>query len=675
MEFEKFKELQQAFFAKMTQDVFHLFVVDIDKDILWNTYLNAFPEGTNEVFRERREYDCSGCGNFVKNFGGVVAIVDNKIQTIWDFESDEDKFSVVTSVMSDLVRSAPVRDVFVSKQVSYGINQNREQLENGTVISWEHLFVRLPKKLKSTSSESEASLMGQYRDSRNVFKRSLTEISRDAVMTVLDMVDEKTLYKGEEWVGALTQFLSLQDKFSALSGEDQENFCWKVSTTLSGGVSRIRNHSIGVLLQDITEGVDLNTAVKRYENIVAPHNYKRPKAIFSRKMVEQAEQTITELGLLESLGRRHAKLSDISINNVLWADRDAEKVMGGIGGVFEAMKQEVSVTPNSFKNVKGIGIDQFMENVLPSAKKVEVLMENGHISNLVSLIAPINSESKSMFKWSNPFGWAYSGNITDSSMKQNVQAAGGKVDGVLRFSLQWNDREYNRNDYDAHCVEPNGNHIYFSNAGRRHSSTGVLDVDIVSPRQGIPAVENIAWERLLDGDYHFYVKNYSHNGGTDGFDAEIEYNGQVFHYEYHNDLRHKSNVTIAKIRFTNGSMEILESLPSTTSSREVWGLKTNQFQTVSSVMYSPNYWDGQDGIGNKHYMFMIAGCENDTRPYGFFNEYLCEDLNKHRKVFEALGGRMKVERSEDQLSGLGFSSTKRNALIVKVGNKVFKVIF
>ena len=91
-------------------------------------------------------------------------------------------------------------------------------------------------------------------------------------------------------------------------------------------------------------------------------------------------------------------------------------------------------------------------------------------------------------------------------------------------------------------------------------------------------------------------------------------------------------------------------------------------------MYSPNHWDNQ-GVGNRHYMFMLAGCENPDQPNGFFNEYLRQDFMEHKRVFEALGGKMKVERSDYQLSGLGFSSTKRNSIICKVDGKFVKVIF
>ena len=98
------------------------------------------------------------------------------------------------------------------------------------------------------------------------------------------------------------------------------------------------------------------------------------------------------------------------------------------------------------------------------------------------------------------------------------------------------------------------------------------------------------------------------------------------------------------------------------------------FQTVSVVMYSPNHWDGQ-GIGNRHYCFMLAGCQNPDTPNGFLNEYLREDLLEHKRVFSALGRQMKVQPSDDQLSGLGFSSTVRNSVIVKADGRPIKIVF
>lgn len=88
-------------------------------------------------------------------------------------------------------------------------------------------------------------------------------------------------------------------------------------------VGRIRNHSMGTLLVNISQGMELDEAVRKYEVIVAPTNYKRPKAIYTKKMLENAKQTISDLGYLSSLGRRFATLDDITVNNILFANRNA----------------------------------------------------------------------------------------------------------------------------------------------------------------------------------------------------------------------------------------------------------------------------------------------------------------------------------------------------------------
>jgi len=675
MEFIKLKKKLQTHVNKMLEDQEHLFVVDTDKDTIWNTYLDSFPEGTNEIYRERREYDCSCCKHFIRSFGNVVIIKDNKVKTIWDFTVGDSTYDPVLKALSSYVSKKAVEDIFVTKEIKFGTDSNRELLENGQVQKWEHFYIVLPTKFATKSHKSEANLMGDYRSIKEVFKRSLDEINQDAVETVLELIAQKSLYKGEEWKSVLESFLDLQKEYSKLkSVKTQDLYCWTTSMKVGPVIGKIRNHSIGTLLINISEGMDLDEAVRKYEAIVAPTNYKRPKAIFTKKMLEQAQKTVEELGLMDSLGRRHAMIEDIRINNILFANKDAAKRMAG--NVFEEMQEETSaVNPKSFAKVEEVSIETFVKDVLPTAKNIEALFENRHTSNLVTLIAPKVGDSKPLFKWDNGFSWAYNGNITDS-MKERVKAFGGKVDGVLRFSIQWNDKADTNDDFDAHCVEPNGHRIYFANKINART-TGHLDVDIRMPGKRI-AVENITWtdkSKMLEGKYTFLVNNYDHRGGLSGFTAEIECDGQIHTFHYPKALRQKENVVVANIEFNKkGGIKLIKSLESTTASKEIWSIQTSRFLPVSVCMFSPNYWDEQKGIGNKHYFFMLNGCKTDDRPNGFFNEFLQQDLMEHKRVFEALAAKMRVEKSDNQLSGLGFSSTKRNSLVVKVEGKTTRTI-
>ena len=42
--------------------------------------------------------------------------------------------------------------------------------------------------------------------------------------------------------------------------------------------------------------MDLELAVKKYEAIIAPENYKRPKPIFTKAMLERAQKAVTDMG-------------------------------------------------------------------------------------------------------------------------------------------------------------------------------------------------------------------------------------------------------------------------------------------------------------------------------------------------------------------------------------------
>lgn len=680
--FMMFKKALQKHFDEMQRGATYLFEVNVDKDELWNTYLDSFPAGTNEIFRERREHDCSCCRQFIKNIGSAVIIKNNQIHTIWELGLGDTTYQPVCDALDAFVKTHTVTDIYTTNFPKIGTDFNFEEI-NGKSHRWDHFFLELPSKFVNRTSRSNEEVKGQFRDTRNVFKRSLDEITMEALDTILELINSNTLYKGEEWNGVLAEFKRYKKEYDKLTSDsEKELFAWEKSVTAGMAIGRIRNHSIGTLLINVSEDMDLDTAVKKYEQIVAPSNYKRPKAIFTKKMLEDAKKTITELGYMDSLQRRFANLNDITVNNVLFSNKSAARRMVGADDIFGQMEKDVAVSPKKFSKVEEISAQDFIDKVLPTAKEIEAFVENKHEKNFVSMIAPVNPDAKTMFKWNNGLSWAYSGNITDSDMKQNVKAAGGNVDGVLRFSIMWNEGQNDNSDLDAHCKEPDGNEIYFSNCRKPNTSRcgGQLDIDITRPMTqmtGKPSVENITWadmSHMKPGVYKFFVNQYAARGSK-GFKAEIEFNGEISAFEYNRPV--SGNVQVAEVTLDeNGNFSIKEKLSgsSSISSREIWDVNTNQFVPVSVISYSPNYFDDQNGIGHKHLFFFLKGCKNSEEPNGYYNEFLKNDLEKHKRVFEALGAKCHVENTDDQLSGIGFSMTKRADLVVKVKGATERVM-
>lgn len=684
--FKDFVKAIQKNLQQMSKDSSRLFTVNVDTEELYNLYLDSFPAGTNEIYRERREYDCSCCRHFIRDVGNVVSIKNGELHTIWGINPvSDDKYNVVAAALDAYVKQKAVLGVFLKKEKRIGTPENREMLPTGKINKYEHFFVDLPEIciFKEYYGHTLEGDLSQFRDIRNVFKRSLDEISKEAVDTVLELIAQNSLYKGAEWKKQLTEFKNYQKEYGKLTDEQKELWIWEKSIAAGAVIGKIRNHSIGTLLVNISEGMDLDLAVRKYEQIVAPVNYKRPKAIFTKKMLEDAKKTITELGYMDSLQRRFATLDDITVNNILFSNKDAAKRITGAMDLFDEMEQDVAIDPKRFSKVEEISAEDFIKNVLPVAKELEVYLENKHIQNMVSLIAPEVADAKTMFKWNNGMSWAYTGNITDSDIKENVKAAGGSVTGIVRFSIQWNDGNGKDNsDLDAHCLEPQGgDHIYFSHKISRYTG-GELDIDITDPiyqckSNGGVAVENITYpskERMKPGTYKFYVNQYSFRN-SQGFKAEVEVNGEIHSYEYNTPVR--GNVDVAEVILDqSGNFKVVDKLPGNcaTISKDVWGIKTLQFTPVSVVCYSPNYWDEQKGIGHQHLFFMLKDCINPEEPNGYYNEFLKPELEQHRRVFETLGAKAHVKDVDDQLSGVGFSLTKRNDLIIKVKGATERVV-
>lgn len=683
MNFIQYRDKLKMHFEEMTKDNKLVFTTNVDKQKLWELYLESFSPEDNPMFKVKREYDCNCCKNFIRDVGHLIFIKDNKIYTLWDFDATGSTFEPVNKAMSEYVKAQAIENMFLTTFKKIGTLRNRS-LKEGNIEAYDHYLVEIPNHLQQRNEKDLNEKLSKYSSTRIAFIGSLEQITTQSIKDVLELIMQKSLYRGDEFLYPVKEFLKIKQEYDKIiDPTKKELFIWQTiaSPNSVANILKIKNTSIGTLLLDISTGVALDTAVNKFEKVVAPTNYKRPKPIFTERMLQNAKEKIKELGLESSLERRFANIDDIKAKDVLFINRDEVKQSAAID-IFEEMKKSLPENPKKFNKVQEIKIEDFINNVLPTTNKIEVLFENKLSKNLVSLLTSKDPTAKNIFKWNNNFSWAYQGNLADSDLKQMVKSLGGNVEGPLRFSIIWNDEIEDRSDLDAHCFINNKDHIYFASK-MSPATSGFLDIDIVSPTQGKPAVENIAWQdinKMPYGTYEFRVHCYSNRGNKKGFKAEVEFNGNIYKFNHPNPMKQNENVIVATVKYDGlNGFTLHPTLPlasESIDSKTIWNIETSKFVPISLITLSPNYWENaeENTKGNKHYLFMLKDCINEESPNAFFNEYLINDLIEFKHVFEALASKIDIKDTKDQLSGLGFSSTQRNELIVKVYGNIERIL-
>lgn len=647
----------------------NLFQVDVSKDDIWDAYLNAFPEGTNPIFIERTEHDCQTCKNFIVNLGRLVSFKKEEgrthILSPWSSrEGIEYPYNVVAEHLAGIVESAAIESVFFTDEPVYGNMKNSSMDKDGRVYEWHHFYGTVPE-FAYVGGGDVARVRGRANTNAQTIDRAAREIKLAAIDQVLELIDGNQLYRGSEYrhaVQALRDFKASGDR----------SWVHHSNHTLA----TVRNSAIGTLLVDLSTHVPLEEAVRKFETMVAPANYKRPTALITPGMIDKALKTLRELGLESAIERRFATISDVSVNDVLWASGMAQTEMRD--SLRDALMSSHKVTrkPVDLSRATEIQIDEFLGTIAPKASELEIFLDNSQEANLMSLSAPVHADAEALFPWDNNFAWSYRGGVADSDIAQRVRRAGGKTDGKLRVSLAW----YNSDDLDLHCTTPTGKHLYFGNR------VGVLDVDMnIHGENPNDPVENMIFNDLTDGVYTFAVNNFTQRNymrDCRPFEIEVATPRGVQRFSggsYNECASGGKRIQYVQVKVENQEaidvIVIHSRLTSNSAPRNVWGLRTQEFTPITTVMLSPNFW-GQNKSGNKHYFFILDNCTNPEPIRGIYNEFLRHELHEHRKVFEVLGDKTRCLVTPNQLSGVGFSTTQTRSsdIIIRAGGQIYKVI-
>jgi hypothetical protein len=229
MEFRVFKEAVAARFAAMKN--LPLVRTQVSGDELWETYLKSFPEGTNPIFRERTEHDCGCCKQFIRTIGNVCAMQDGQLVSIWDISiPGQPDYQVVADALAAKVKAAPIDNSFLHYEKSVGTDKNFEELLDKSVKTWEHFHVNLPTTVVMAKDRIPSTL-GARRSVVDVFKRGLETLTFDAIDTVLDLIRQNSLYKGEEFKHLVEKFGELKRQY--MEAPNKDVFLWVTADNLS----------------------------------------------------------------------------------------------------------------------------------------------------------------------------------------------------------------------------------------------------------------------------------------------------------------------------------------------------------------------------------------------------------------------------------------------------------
>ena len=632
--------------------------LDVDPELIWETYLENIPKEHNPIFRQRRRYDGSYDRHFVKTLGNIASIENGEIKHLWQI-GDVGYFNNSVEKIDNMLKNSKIKEPFSAKTSICGSKPNVDNYDEN--ITWTHFYAKIPSKFTNIFGRD----IGQSNAIAEVFERSLTEANIEDIDLILENIGQ--IYRMNEFEEMLKSWKN--DIIAHNNSKNKDLFIWSEVLSSRKYSLKYRNTVVGTLVTDLFEGVPLDEAVKSFESKVAPENYKRPTAFITPGMIKEAEKKLNELGLSEKIYRRFARENELPTNQILFKTNNKKSL-----NVFEDMMNDSRKSTKNAKIDKEISLKDFISN-LSNVSNVEILPVTQLRGNQVVLT---NGES-GLFKWSNGFAWSYINGVGGAdAIKERVKSLGGNVDAEMRISLSW----HNADDLDLHLRYINGlgnnEHIYYMHK-ESYCDDICLDIDmnVHSSGNGFDdqnPVENIyinGLDTLKDGRYEIGVDNFKKRDNTNcGFDIEVEIQGQ--RYFYHSDKSIGDSKYIVFEKNGNSFKPILVS--EKISSSTVIG---DKFIEVKKIIKSPNFWE--DNVGNKHLFFITDDYEINKPVSGFYNEFLVPELESNRKVTAVLSDKLKIsEGYEDALRGYGFSETMKTEFIVRVteGNNktLYKII-
>ncbi len=215
---------------------------------------------------------------------------------------------------------------------------------------------------------------------------------------------------------------SFQGKDCKTPRHQLDNLVWLAVATAPPGFCHVKNEMTGTLFEDVLAGLPFDAIKRRWDTKMHPLQYQRPTKEVSEGVIKQANELVAKLAAEGSLARCHARLGDIQQilgsggaaslyqveergqlrNRVAWfpdpiKDNTAEVEQSGKPFDRLLKGKAATVKPVELPPRK-IGWERFRDEVLPTARRLELLVPGGR-AGFFGLVTAVDPQAPPILQW------------------------------------------------------------------------------------------------------------------------------------------------------------------------------------------------------------------------------------------------------------------------------------
>ena len=270
--FEQFAALCRSLFEqRMAEFGPHLFVVEFEKDVLNDTYLNGFADDGM-----RQHHNCSACRHFIERYGRLAFVKDGQlIPAIWPMGKTVDGglYAASADFLYRAVQTGKISGVFLSKLAVLGTPISFDKVTNQPI--WSHFAMNNPTPFKHTV-DSAGQRMALKREHFGTMFRAVIDYGADVVKQALALCEGDTLYRTDKVSGPLKFLLQAIGRLAPhpVSSPAWDNVLWQIVAEGNPAQLTPRSSMTGTLLDDlllVNKGeMTLDKAKARFADKMAP---------------------------------------------------------------------------------------------------------------------------------------------------------------------------------------------------------------------------------------------------------------------------------------------------------------------------------------------------------------------------------------------------------------------